>query len=91
MLAPERATVARSLLRIPLKGRRHHPNSRIVHGSCPGQVGSKKTRLARASNSNTILAATSLVVIGHRLRVNPNLVRFGPPGSADHLIIPGGK
>jgi hypothetical protein len=37
------------------------PNSRIDRGSCPGQVGSKKTRLARVLTRNTILAAASLV------------------------------
>src|SRR4051812_24815548 len=46
MLATEEARVESWQLGLSLKRRRRRPNSRIVRGSCPAQVGSKKTRLA---------------------------------------------
>ena len=61
MLAPERARVASSRLRILIKGVPTPPEQRIVHGSCPGQVSSKKTPAGQGSGSGTkILAAASL-------------------------------
>jgi hypothetical protein len=42
MLATEQARVEPWQLGLSLKGRRGQPNSRIVRGSCPAQVGSKK-------------------------------------------------
>src|ERR1700722_12043264 len=42
MLATEQARLESWQLGLSLKGRRRRPNSRIVRGSCPAQVGSKK-------------------------------------------------
>ena len=54
MLATEQARLESWQLGLSLKGRRRRPNNRIVRGSCPAQVGSKKNA---AGNRDTISTA----------------------------------
>jgi hypothetical protein len=75
MLATEQARVDSWQLGLSLKGRRGRPNSRIVRGSCPAQVGSKKrgwlgfpieTRFQRQRNRPQISGRARLVRSGPR-------------------------
>jgi hypothetical protein len=86
MLVTEQARVESWQLGLSLKGRRRRPNSRIVRGSCPAQVGSKKTRLARVSNRDTISTAANLEsrqlglsLKGRRRRPNSRIARGSCP------------
>ena len=74
MLATEQARVEPWQLGLSLKGRRGQPNSRIVRGLCPAQVGSKKRGWPGFPIENDFNGSET----GRRFRIEPDLLRFGP-------------
>jgi hypothetical protein len=87
MLVTEQARVESWQLGLSLKGRRRRPNSRIVRGSCPAQVGSKNAA-GRGFQSRHDFNGSET---GRRFRVEPDLLGFGPQqGRPYFTYLPGG-